>query len=272
MLETNRVYCEAELNYAQGEDRVPVKLPVYDGRAVRNQLDYDVHGFVLKDHESAVTDWTDAAHLDQVHGRECRELALKVTGCDRTLCYPSLVRSPSTAREHNDYAPIEFVHSDFTEDYLGMIREPGRPYRAFIEPLLEQQGLAHADLTNASRVALIQFWRNTGDVHPDFPLAMCDATTTRREDLGIILVPEYGGQKLQFETFFSFMPEVGTHRWYTFPELTDNEVIAFRTYDSQQASAGRPFWTLHSAFRDPTAYPDAPRRESVEMRVLCLWD
>jgi hypothetical protein len=48
-------------------------------------------------------------------------------------------------------------------------------------------------------------------------------------------------------------------------------VIAFRTYDSLCEREGRPFWTPHSAFVDPNAPEAARPRESLEMRVLCLF-
>jgi len=59
------------------------------------------------------------------------------------------------------------------------------------------------------------------------------------------------------------------NHWYTHPALTTTEVVAFRTYDSRCAEPGKPFWTPHSAFRGPIAGNLAPRRESLEMRVLC---
>ena len=51
-----------------------------------------------------------------------------------------------------------------------------------------------------------------------------------------------------------------------------DEVVVFRAYDSERAEAGQPFWTPHSAFIDPVAGPDAPTRESIEMRAICLFN
>jgi hypothetical protein len=41
--------------------------------------------------------------------------------------------------------------------------------------------------------------------------------------------------------------------------------------NSRRAPEDRPFWTSHSAFRDPRAGTDPAERESVEMRVLCFF-
>jgi len=38
-----------------------------------------------------------------------------------------------------------------------------------------------------------------------------------------------------------------------------------------RASSGEPFWTLHCAFRDPTRPDNAPGRESIETRGICLF-
>ena len=119
---------------------------------------------------------------------------------------------------------------------------------------------------------MLQFWRNIGAERPDCPFALCDAETVPRSQLYTFTVDEYAGMRLEFEVICVTPPaDPEDHHWYTFPALQDDEVIAFRTYDSRCADESRPFWTPHSAFRDPLARSDAPQRESVEMRVLCLF-
>lgn len=263
-------YCHATLNYSTALDYAPVEVPIRDGRVAAPG--YEDGGFELLRHESAVGDWRDAGEVAAVHGPEVERLALDFLGCDRALVYPPLVRSPATARETADYAPILFVHSDFTEDYRAMVCSPDRPYRHFVEPLLAAAGLDQHELAQASRIVLLQFWRNIGARLPDHPLAYCDARTVPPTQLRRILVPEYGGQHLEFETFAVEPPaSPDANDWYTYPGLGVDEVVAFRTYDSLLADEGGHFWTPHSAFADPHAGADAPQRESLEMRVLCLW-
>ena len=94
----------------------------------------------------------------------------------------------------------------------------------------------------------------------------------QRSELQPFRVPVYAGMRLEFETFGVSPPACpDDHRWYTFPDLRIEEVIAFRTYDSRCADADRPFWTPHTAFRDPNAGEAPPPRESLEMRALCVW-
>jgi len=270
MQATDSIYCDATLNYSKGEDRQPLDVTIHDGRAALGQLDFETCGFAFMEHRSKVRDWRDQAELEAVHVPEIHDLVQQFMGCDHAIVYSPLIRSPDSASRTPDFAPIDFVHSDFTEDYGDMVREAGRPYHEFLDPLLAEQGLRPADVAAASRVALIQFWRNTGDVQPDYPLAICDGSTVPRSQLRTFLVPEYGGERLEFETF-GVVPPADDHTWYTFPRMSTDEVLVFRTYDSRCQEEGRAFWTPHTAFRDPVAGDAAPPRESVEMRALCLF-
>lgn len=266
------VYCTTILNYALAEQSAPVEVEIFNGREA-SDLSLNDCGFCLLQHQSQVSDWKDQDHVREVHCPEVAELARQLLDCDQAIPYEPLIRSPSTAAEIKDYAPIEFVHSDYTEDYRVMVQNPDHAYAVFLTPLLAQHGLTQASLQNASRIAVIQFWRNIGATSPDRPFALCDARTSPRESLGTLMVPEYGGLRLEFETFYANAPgDSVSNAWYTYPDLQIDEVIAFRTYDSAQEDAGLPFWTMHSAFQDPNVGTDAPKRESVEMRVLCIWD
>ncbi len=265
-------YCNTHLNYVRGDDYKPVETTIYDARASQPALDFDECGFILLNHRSRVTDWNDIDQLNNLHCREMADVAREFTGCRQAVAYPPIVRSPEAARTEPDYAPIHSVHADFTEDYRTMIEAEDRPYRDFIIPLLDKAGLSQQDIRSASRVMMLQLWRNLGDPQPDTPLAVCDARTVPRTQLGTLLLEQYAGQTIELETFYAEVPQQkGQNHWYTFPGLKVDEVIAFRAFDSDYMAKQKPFWTMHSAFEDPVAGPAAPARESIEMRVLCLW-
>ncbi|HSG88300.1 MAG TPA: CmcJ/NvfI family oxidoreductase [Pseudomonadales bacterium] len=267
------VWCETTLNFSEPgrEEPIPVPVQIIDARSVRG-LELERCGFTLLQHESAVDDWRDEAELASVHAKEIRALAKKQSGAHKVIVYPPIVRSPRTAARVEDYAPIHYVHSDFTDDFRAMVEDPSRPYAEFITPLLAEQGLTQADVARASRVLMLQFWRNIGDEWPDCPLAVCDGRDVPRARLHAFVVPEYGGRRIEFETFGVRPPATpDADHWYTYPGMTQEEVLVLRTYDSRCVDKGWAFWTPHSAFVDPTAGPEAPRRESVEMRALCLF-
>jgi hypothetical protein len=267
------VYCQATLNYFDGAVGRPMTVDVLDGRRAADDLEFEACGFQLVEHESAVTDWHDHAQVDRVHRPEAEALVTEITGCDVAISYPPIHRSREEAQKTPDYAPIELVHSDFTDDYGPMITDPDRRYRAFLDPLLESHGLGHADVRSATRLMVLQFWRNTGPKRPDYPLAFCAADGVGPDRLVREMLPEYGGLRVDSQ-FYAVRPpdDADPDRWYTFPDLTTAEAVALRTYDSRCVDESRPFWTPHSAFRDPNV-PAADRqyRKSVESRVLCIW-
>src|SRR5688572_26782965 len=107
--------CPATLNYvAASPERAPAPRDVVidDGRLA--QLPgWEVCGFELVGHASAVDDWNDEAAVASVHYAEIEQLARELTGCDHAMVSNHITRSPEQAARHPDLGPIRFVHSDF---------------------------------------------------------------------------------------------------------------------------------------------------------------
>lgn len=266
------VYARASINYLDGEQFLPIGIDALNGRAV-DGLNWQVNGFELRHHVSAVTDWHDEEALAGGYCDEIEALARDLCHCDHVLFFPPLVRSPAAAAQHHDFAPVHLAHSDYTEGYADMIRDRAHPYRRVIAPSIARAGLSDAQIANCSRVLTLQFWRNVGSPLMDYPLIVCDATSVARDDLVAIDVPEYGGQKTEFESFaLRADGHLQCHRWYTFPQMREDEVLIFRAFDSDCLASARPFWTPHSAFADPNAGANPVPRQSVEMRAICLFD
>jgi len=58
------------------------------------------------------------------------------------------------------------------------------------------------------------------------------------------------------------------HRWHWFSDLGRDEVIMFKTNDSDP---DRAHSVPHVAFDDPDCPADAPPRASIEMRAIAYW-
>ena len=58
-------------------------------------------------------------------------------------------------------------------------------------------------------------------------------------------------------------------RWYYAKAMETDEVYVFVCYDSRED--GRARFTPHTSFDDPTCPPDAPERESIEIRAYAFW-
>ena len=54
-----------------------------------------------------------------------------------------------------------------------------------------------------------------------------------------------------------------------FPLMQASTALLLKTYDS--ATDGRCRFMGHSAFEDPTTPPDAPKRESIEVRTMAFF-
>ena len=142
------------------------------------------------------------------------------------------------------------------------------------------------------RFALINVWRPiTAAPVQSNPLACCDATSARKEEL-VVFEIHYADRI--GENYFAAGSDA--HRWVYFPGMARDEALLIKQWDSagdlaresaaqlQAADAdgrkkqkveggGAPLstFTLHSAFGDPTSAPDAPDRESIEVRCVVLY-
>lgn len=91
--------------------------------------------------------------------------------------------------------------------------------------------------------------------------AVCDAQTVAPGDLvaSDLIYPNRSGETYAVK----YSP---THRWFYFPEMTVDEALLLKCYDS--ATDGRTRFGPHIAFVDPTTPPDAPPWESIELQTL----
>jgi hypothetical protein len=131
------------------------------------------------------------------------------------------------------------------------------------------------------RYAIINVWRN---IAPEpvvtHPLALCDAASVRPEDL---VVFEIHYHDRIGENYFA--KHADGHKWYFYPDLTRDEALLIKQWDSfgelartngAHADAAAPdapcTFSFHSAFEDPTTPDDAPERWSIEVRCVALYD
>lgn len=265
----------ATMNYLApngvGAETTTVRVAINDGRT--DELPGgDMCGFELVPHSCAIADWDDESEIACAHYAEMEALARRLTGCDFALVSGHIRRNPEQAARHADLGPISFVHSDFATSYGDLIRRRYQQPEAQTREALRRAGATADDVISARRLLILQFWRNTGPPKMDLPIAFCDARSVPAEDLRTLPVQDYAGGGFDFETLGVIAPEdPDRHRWYTFPEMRADEVVAFRTYDSSRVSAHEPFWTPHSAFEDPDVPRGQPSRRSIELRASCFF-
>ena len=90
---------------------------------------------------------------------------------------------------------------------------------------------------------------------------MCDGQTVEAGDLiaSDLIYPNRSGETYSVK----YNPN---HRWYYIPEMRTDEALLLKCSDTATEVPAR--FTPHSAFVDPTTPPDAPLRESIEVRTL----
>jgi hypothetical protein len=228
------------------------KMPVFDARAIADQLSLEREGFILVRHETKVKNFYDEAEVRSVYYKETEELIKQTAGAKRVLVFDHTLRSADTAtrEEHKISGPVRNAHNDYTE-WSG-------PQR--VRDLLPDE----AEELLKHRFAVVQTWRPINTQVQREPLAIADARSIGTKELipSARVYPDRRG-----EVYHStYNPQ---HRWYYFPNMQRNEAMVFKCFDSLKD--GRARWTAHCAFDDPTSPPGAPPRESIEMRTLAFF-
>ena len=228
------------------------KMGILDGRAVADKLSLERQGFIFVHHDTKVKDFYDEVEVRSVYYPEIEQLVKETSGAKRVLVFDHTLRSADSAmREAKQISgPVRNAHNDYTE-WSG-------PQR--VRDLLRNE----ADELLKRRFAVVQVWRPIRNPVQREPLAIADARSIGTKELipSSRVYPDRVGEVYHC----TFNPE---HRWYYFPNMQRNEAVVFKTFDSSKD--GRARWTAHTAFDDPTSPPDAPPRESIEMRTLAFF-
>jgi len=230
----------------------PHTLAIGNARRLDGRLSLDEQGFLLVSHHSAVADFYDDDEVRALYYPEIERLVKEVTGAVKVVVFDHTVRRRRTGENKVGLRePVQRVHNDYTE-----LSGPQR-VRDLLDPAEAEQRLK-------SRFVEINLWRPINGPVEDAPLAVCDASSIAPGDLiaADLLYPDRTGEIYMA----SFNPR---HRWYYFPRMRNDEVLFLKCYDSQ--TDGRARFTAHTAFDDPTTRPDAPPRESIEIRTLAFF-
>jgi len=235
-----------------GEDE-PHLVTIRDARPIAAALSIDSQGFALLGAATDFTAFGDAAAIRAHYYEEVEALLADATGARRAIVFDHNVRNAERAAggEAGIRPPVPRTHNDFTAR--------SGPERARAE--LAERGLNPALLEG--RYAIVNLWRPIGRRIEKWPLALADARTVAPGDwveCDLVYRDRVG------ETYaLAFNP---AQDWYYFPRLGPDEAILIKGYDSDEGVAR---FTAHSAFADPTSPPDAPERESIEVRALVIY-
>jgi hypothetical protein len=235
---------------AWGEIHPVPDVPVRNGRLLPEPPSLDGKGFEFHAQETAVTDFYDPDQIRDIYYPEIEKLLAAVTGAEKIVIFDHTLRSIEKFKAgiKGMRPPTMNIHNDYTE-----ASGPER-VRDHLPPEEAAQRLKH-------RFLELNVWRPIKGPLQDNPLAVCDSSTLKAEDLmaSDLIYPDR-----VTETYsVAYSP---AHRWYYFPKMQRNEALVFKGFDSDPAARTR--FTPHTAFDDPTAPADRLPRESIEVRAL----
>ena len=219
------------------------------------------HGFCIGQHHTTISDWPANYGPNSPYAAEVCEAAMRLCGADVVVPMGGMVRS-SGLTSVTVQPPAAEAHVDFTRACAERIA--ARIYRN-----------AHPEGPEYHRFIAFSFWRALSPPPQDMPLALCEGGSVR-EDEGTpntkvdvdeiptgdaLFAPIAGEEQMAAATIFHHS---AAHRWWYFADMTPDEVIFIKFYDSDHSGAWR---CPHTAFRD-TSRPDANERRSMEFRAI----
>ena len=231
----------------------PHEVRIADARKIAGELALERNGFVLVNRESAVRDFYDRQEVDRVYIPEVIDLVTELTGADKVVTFGTMLRTDKKDAAQGNL-PAFGAHVDYG-DYT---------VRQFA---IETLGEEEAGKWLAGRYMLINVWRPVTVVRRT-PFAVCDASTVARSDLCDSEVRGGLGDPNRPTLYGHAVAFNPNQRWYYVPNMRPDEVLVFKLFDSD-ASAVQ--WTAHSAFEHPDTAPDAPPRESIEIRTIAFF-
>jgi hypothetical protein len=225
---------------------------VHDARPRAGSLSLDGEGFCLTRHDTRVSNFFDEEEVRRVYYPEVDALVKRETGAGRTVIFDHTLRHADKPQERGLRAPVQNVHNDYTEK--------SGPQR-----VRELVGEEEAAPLLKRRFAEYNVWRPIAGPVKSWPLALVDARTIAPQDLAAC---ELVYKDRTGEIYIGVYNPA--HAWFYVPEMAREEAILIKCYDS--ATDGRARFSLHSAFADPTSPPDAPPRQSIEIRAFAFFD
>jgi hypothetical protein len=227
-------------------------MTVRNGRMAAGRFSLDEQGFIFVEHKTRVADFFDPQQLEKVYYPEIEQLIKNTSGASRVVIFDHTLRSGDESEREAKLIrePVLSAHNDYTE-WSG-------PQR--VREILPDE----ADRLLARRFAIIQVWRAINQPIRANPLAIADASSIVMEDLMVAerRYPHRVGQTYRLK----YSPN---HRWYYFPEMRRDEALVFKVYDSEKDGTAR--FTPHTSFADPDSPPDAPPRQSIEVRAFAFF-
>jgi hypothetical protein len=253
------------------------EVTIRDARPVRGDITLDTHGFMLADHVSKVADFHDKDEIERLYAAEACETIKRLTGATHVVARGWMVRTSGEIATQTEKVvgyqhyggvqpPAGEVHVDFASETAHRVAE-----RTYKEAFPSGPGYR--------RFIATSFWRAFSPPPQDCPLALCEGRSLEddegvRNTLHIVdelpseeemTRPMDGEDQRIAASIFRHRPE---HRWWYVSNMTRDEVLLFKFFDSDHSVTWR---CPHTAFWD-TSLPNPHIRESIEFRSVAFFE
>jgi hypothetical protein len=231
----------------------PHEVKILNGWPRVDAFSLDREGFELKPIDNSFDQFDDNAAIKKSFYPLIVEFVKLHTGANRVEVFDHTIRKPMSEdlKDQTDVQrpTVQLAHSDYTP------KSGPQRVREILADEAEQL-LKH-------RVAFYNVWKPLYRTVEEFPLAMCDDTTTANDDK-LVMELKYSDRTGEIYVM-RYSP---SHRWIYFPKMNPDQALLLKTYESE---SGRSSSMGHSAFEDPTSPADAPTRESIEIRTMAFF-
>lgn len=232
---------------------------ISDARGRSPAPSLDAEGFTIVDHKSAVRDFRDQDEIKRVHVDEIHDLLLGITGADDVeVRGMGVLRFGERSKDSgalNNSRPARFVHIDISD-------KTAEEWNA---------KLTVPDGKRIKRAVHLNVWRVLTPPPQDVPLAVCDARSLSPGDIHVAdaMFDDPDGSGRILHTFEGLaVRQNPSQRWWYYSNMRTDEVLVFKTNDTQQGVAHA---VAHGAFDDTSCPAGHQPRASLEMRGVAIW-
>lgn len=241
------------------EPVVTEEVTIYDGTPIVGEFSLHREGFEVIKHNINIPDERDPDVFIERYMAQLTPFIKEHFKASWVVTLPngaivrraSYIQGPDAAANPTLSPPASFVHTDFAP--------VAGPYLA----ALSSQTVG-VPIQSYSRLIIVQTWQVLTPPPQDMPLAFCDGRTLFKEDVSN---GDYNFNGVKHKVWM--IHHSPKQKWYYLPELTRDDLVVFKGYDSDDKTDAYP---PHSAFNNRALFPNANSRESVETRFFVYYE
>ena len=236
-------------------------IRVYNARLMEPPASIDIQGFQLVEQKTAVRDFLNLEVATTDFYAECKEVVQQLTGCHDTYVTQHQYRNGYRHLPEGHPKRMKPTPTGSPGAYGGTHSD--------ISPYAENRW---DEIVDGRHCVMFNLWRSI-DLDNEIqvmPLAVLDVTSLRFEDM--IAADAWGGAQAEQQHLVSYrLAYNAEQRWYYYPRMRQDEMLVFKQYDTREENPCHR-QVYHGAITDPETTEDSPLRQTIEVRVLALFE